>query len=218
LKEPKAREGFVEESQYKTLMSNAKEPWLRCFVGLGFNFGMRKSEILALKVGHVDLLENWLLVVDSKNGESRRIKLTMETSRLLAVCIRGKEKNDHVLTQHGSKVAQPRKDWYSLCVRSGLGKMLTKERPDGKTSAHYEGLQMHDLRRSAVKRLVDSGVREKIAMLITGHKSRSVFDRYHIGNDKDLEQAAKLLEPGQRGFVSETETDTKTDTTGFAHS
>ncbi len=54
-----------------------------------------------------------------------------------------------------------------------------------------------------MKRLVGSGVRGKIAMLITGHKTRSVFDRYHIGNDNDLEQAAKLLEPGQQVSVSE---------------
>ena len=135
--------------------------------------------------------------------------------------MRGKQKGDFILTRKdGSRVAQPRKDWYSLCVRSGLGKWLTEKQADGKTSTHYEGLQMHDLRRSAVKHLVGSGVREKICMMITGHKTRSVFDRYHIGNDRDLEQAAKLLEPSLQVSVSEvkTETDTQTVTSGFAHS
>ena len=68
-----------------------------------------------------------------------------------------------------------------------------------------------------MKRLVGSGVREKIAMLITGHKTRSVFDRYHIGNDNDLEQAAKLLEPGKVS-VSDVRIDTEIDTASFAHS
>jgi hypothetical protein len=54
-------------------------------------------------------------------------------------------------------------------------------------------------------------------MLITGHKTRSVFDRCHIGNDSDLEQAAKLLEPGKVS-ISEAKIDTEIDTTSFAHS
>ena len=174
--------------------------------------------MLDLRVRNADLLRGWLEVEDSKNGEGRKVKLTHEISTLLVECVRGKKPDDFILTRKdGGRVAQPRKDWYSLCVRSGLGTWLTKECPDGKTSTHYEGLQMHDLRRSAVKRLVGSGVREKIAMLITGHKTRSVFDRYHIGNDNDLEQAAKLLEPGKVS-VSDVRIDTEIDTASFAHS
>jgi integrase len=158
LKEAKPRQGFVEEAQYKTLLGNAREPWLRCFVGLGFNFGMRKGELLALRRRDVDLLEGWLTVADSKNGDSRRIKLTQETSGLLAQCVHGKNENDYILTRpDGAKVAQPRKDWYSLCARCGLGKFITEDR-DGKKFARYEGLQMHDLRRSAARRLVKRGV------------------------------------------------------------
>lgn len=220
LKEARPRQGFVEETQYKTLVTNARDLWLRTFVGLGFNYGFRKSEMLNLRVRDVDLLEgDWLTIVDSKNGDSRKVKLTQETRTLLAACMRGKQKGDFILTrQDGSRVAQPRKAWYSLCVRSGLGKWLTEERPDGKTSTRYEGLQMHDLRRSAVRRLVRCGVPEKVCMAISGHRTRSVFDRYNITNERDLEQAAKLLEPSRQVSVPEVQTDTETDTMGFAHS
>ena len=52
---------------------------------------------------------------------------------------------------------------------------------------------LHDFRRTAVRNLVASGVSEKIAMTITGHKTRSVFDRYHIVSPGDLQEAARRL-------------------------
>jgi len=189
---------------------------------------MRKGELLALRVRDVglkeellgsrvpdvnlldDLLDGWLTVVDSKNGESRKIPLTQETKTLLGECIRGKERADFILTrQDGSRVAQPRKDWYSLCCRCGLGKNITEKNADGKTpSVRYEGLQMHDLRRSAVRRMIRSGISQTVAMRISGHKTASVFRRYDITDECDLEQAAKLLEPSRQS-VSEVETVTK---------
>jgi len=112
-----------------------------------------------------------------KNGEGRVVPLTAETKALLASCISGKKGDDAVFMHQGRAVKDFCGSWAAATEAAGC-----------------PGLLFHDLRRSAVRNMVRSGVPEVVCMRISGHKTRSVFDRYNIVSTRDLEEAAQKIE------------------------
>ena len=123
LKEAKPRKGFIGDAEYKKLVANVKDLWLRTLIACAYAFGFPQRRVArTFRARQVGLIE--LFGSTRRNEErrgARRCPMTSEVFELLTECVRGKEKEDFVFTRPaGSHVVDPREEWYDLCVSSGL--------------------------------------------------------------------------------------------------
>ncbi len=86
-------------------------------------------------------------------------------------------------SEGGKKIGSFRRAWATACQQAGLV-----------TEGGDPARLFHDLRRSGVRNLIRAGVPEVLAIRISGHKTRAIFDRYNIVSERDLKDAARKLE------------------------
>ena len=196
LKEGRPRTGFVTRKDFNRFRDVYPDLWWKALLTVAYTYGWRKGELLNLQVSQVDLASATLRLNPgtTKNDEGRTVKLTNELRGMLRGLVRRKSETDYVFTRgDGQRVLDFRERWKIACRKAGLGNYLVKHK-EGKRIKNYKGLVFNDLRRSAVRNLVRAGIPEVVAMSITGHKTRSVFDRYNIVSETDLTDAARRLE------------------------
>jgi len=156
--------------------------YLRGLVTFAYRSGWRVSEIKGLTWRQVDLAQGIVTLNpgETKNNEARTIYLDDQLREVFESQREAQKKRGRVLpfvftNEAGTgHLKEFRKTWATACKRAKIGNKL-----------------FHDFRRTACRNMVRAGIPERVAMQISGHKTRSIFDRYNIVNDSDLRAAAE---------------------------
>ena len=197
LQENNVRTGFFEAEQFMALLSHLAvelQPVMRFAYVTGWRI---PSEVLTLEWRQVDLTAGTVRLDPgtTKNSDGRLFPLTRD---LRAVLEAQRTRTDEVSRQlqaivsrvfhrHGKPIRDFRGAWATACKAAGC-----------------PGRIPHDFRRTAVRNLVRAGVPERVAMQLTGHKTRSVFERYNIVSEGDYRDAANKLNQVALGTVTGT--------------
>lgn len=188
MREHNVRTGFFERDQFEAVRRHLPE-YARPIVTFAYYTGWRiDSEVLPLQWRQLDFNAGTvrLDVGTTKNDEGRvfMFGLIDELRDILAglrdeLAQRRKDRGQivpWVFHRNGQRVRTFRRAWAKACVAAGC-----------------PGRIPHDFRRTAVRNLVRASVPERVAMTMTGHKTRSVFERYNIVSESDLQSAAIKL-------------------------
>jgi integrase len=190
LEERNVRKVFFEHEHFIAVRRALPEE-ICPVITFGFYTGCRRGEILGLRWSQVDLSERVVRLEpgETKNDEARMIPLAPELFEMLVM---QKEIRDRLFAECpwvffrlGKCILDFRSVWEGACRAAGLVTTVgEKEKPMR---------LFHDLRRTGVRNLVRAGVSERIAMAISGHKTRTILDRYNIVSETDVKDAARKL-------------------------
>ena len=174
--------------------------------------GWRKSELRSRQWRHVDFEAGWLRLEpeETKNREGRMFPLIPELRAVLEAQRARVEALQKATGQvipwvfcrdDGAPVGDFKKAWPTACVAAGSSascpcwRQTARRGPQGRDAHGAEGPTklVHDFRRTAVRNLIRAGIPETVAMKLTGHRTRAVFQRYAIVEEGMLREAGERL-------------------------
>ena len=182
LPERNVRDGFFERADFEGVASHLP-PYLQDFARFGYLTGIRRGRLASMRWTDVDRDGGvvWLHRGESRNKRGTKVALEGELGKIIARRWEARHypgadgqpgASPYVFHRGGRPIGDIRKAWASACKAAGM-----------------VGRLFHDMRRSAIRNMVRAGVRERVAMDISGHRTRAVFDRYNVTSEEDLRDA-----------------------------
>jgi len=176
-----ARQGFLSRGEFEALAAHITDDGVRDFLEFFWWTGMRPGEIRQLTWQMFDA-DSWTLSLDPRAAKTGRGRVIALEGPLRAIVERrlAVRQLECPLIFHRAIKGRPGHPIqnYAPLWRAALA--AAKLAP---------GLRPYDLRRSAIRNLIRAGVHETIVMRISGHRTRSTFDRYNIASVDDLREA-----------------------------
>lgn len=178
LPERPPRQGFFEHHEYLAVRQHLPAPY-QDVLDFAYYSGWRRREITELTWDEVDL-RGGVIRLDPARSKTRRGRVLPISPALRQVLDRRAAGRvgtaPRVFGLDGLTVRDWKTAWPTACRKAGV-----------------PGRRLHDCRRTAARNLIRAGVPERVAMLLLGHATRSIFDRYNIVNERDLAEAGQRL-------------------------
>jgi integrase len=191
LPEADPREGIVSHETYRAVR-DVLPVYVRIALMIGYYMGARKGEIMTILRDKVDLKALRIEIPRrrSKNNRPRFLPIygpmAAEIEMALAA---GDPKCPFLIQREGQPVQDFEKSWATACTLAGVPAAL-----------------FHDLRRTALTNMIEAGWSEKEAMEVSGHRTRAVFDRYHIVSERRMKEISGRLDAHMRAKEEEAAT------------
>ncbi len=179
LKKPPPRQGFLEDEDYLAISAELPD-WGQDIFAFAYESGWRRNEVLWLTWDEVDW-DARLIRLDAERSKNGYRRIRPITSDIEPVMLRRRSARcvglEYVFHRDGKKIGIT--VWRNAFVKA-------------REKAGRPNVLLHDCRRTTVRNLVRSGVvSDKEAMELTGHRTRSIFDRYDITSESDIIDAAE---------------------------
>lgn len=189
LKTSPPRSGFFELESFQAVLYHLPPP-IKPIAAFAFELGWRLREVLNLEWRQVDLNDG-AVRLDAGTTKNRDGRLAYVSPALLDILRQQSAATQalqkqraviipYVFHRNGGRILRFLGSWRTACLKAGAPGML-----------------FHDLRRTAIRNMVRAGIPERVAMQISGHKTRSIFERYNIVSEGDLREAARRLDAAQ---------------------
>jgi integrase len=175
------RKGTIEHEKYRVIR-DLLPAHARIALVIAYHVALRKGAIRKIRREWVDLKKK-RIELPFRAAENKGVPpfvpiygdMVAELDMWLSM-IKGSS-CPFLIQDCGKAVFDYEKAWATACKAVGI-----------------PGTLFHDLRRTAISNMIEAGLSEKEAMEISGHKTRAVFDRYHIVSDRRMQQNAEKLE------------------------
>src|SRR5437870_3815314 len=161
LRENNARTRYLSLEECQRLIANCIAPHIRALVGVALHSGMRLGEILNLRWYDLDFASGFILVRDSKNGESRHVPMDATLFALFRAYPHRPSTDLVFSSSSGGHIVDVRTGFQNACKRAGL-----------------IDLHFHDLRHTFASQFVMAGGNLFILKSVLGHKNITMTQRY----------------------------------------
>jgi integrase len=180
LKDPAGRVRFLEGDELNRLLlecDRSQSKYLKAFVLIALNGGMRRGEILNLQRRDVDWVRRTAMLPLTKNGSARVVHLNQvafEALRSLPVRIDGR-----LFPYNDKSASTVSHAFHNACARAGI-----------------KDFRLHDCRHHFASTHAMAGTNARILQALLGHRDPRMTMRYSHLSDRSIEEAANRIAIG----------------------